>query len=198
MSEKVILSQSDIGRILTRVAHEIVERNGGCEKLVFVGMHTRGVPLARRLAARIKDFLEVEVPVGALDITFYRDDLSSLEVQPVVSHTDVPDDIAGKRIVLVDDVLFTGRSIRAAMDALIDLGRPQRIQLAVLIDRGHRELPIRADYVGKNIPTSRYEDVQVRLKETDGRDEVAILNLAKGEPVRKGLRKGGLSLEELS
>jgi len=187
MSEKVILSQLDIGRILARLAHEIVERNERYEKLVFLGMHTRGLPLAQRLSAIIKYFLKVEVPVGALDITFYRDDLSALEVQPVVSHTDVPTDIAGKRIVLVDDVLFTGRSIRAAMDALIDLGRPRCIQLAVLIDRGHRELPIRADYVGKNIPTSRHEDIEVYLEETDGRDEVTIVNLAKGEPARKGL-----------
>jgi pyrimidine operon attenuation protein/uracil phosphoribosyltransferase len=138
-------------------------------------MHTRGVPLARRLAANIKEFERAEIPVGLLDISLYRDDLSSLGVQLSLRPTNIPTDIAGRCVILVDDVLYTGRSIRAAMDALIDFGRPRSIQLAVLVDRGHRELPIRADYVGKNVPTSRYEEVVVRLKETDGKDEVAII-----------------------
>lgn len=175
MPEKVILNREDIPRALTRIAHEIVERNHGCEGIVFVGMRTRGVPLARRIAAEIKGFEGVEIPVGALDINLYRDDISSLSWQPPVRPTIIPTDIAGKCVILVDDVLYTGRSIRAAMDALIDFGRPRSIQLAVLVDRGHRELPVRADYVGKNMPTSRDEDVEVRLKEVDGRDEVAIL-----------------------
>ena len=175
MPEKVILDEEDIRRALTRIAHEIVERNHGCDGIIFVGMHTRGVPLARRIAAYIKEFERVEVPVGILDIGLYRDDLPSLGLQPFLRPTSIPTDVVGKRIILVDDVLYTGRSIRAAMDALIDFGRPQSIQLVVLIDRGHRELPIRADYVGKSMPTSIYEEVVVRLKEIDGRDEVAII-----------------------
>jgi pyrimidine operon attenuation protein / uracil phosphoribosyltransferase len=177
MSSKTILSAADIGRSITRLAHEIIEKNGGCEGLVLVGIHTRGVPLAHRLAAKIRQFADIEIPVGALDITFHRDDLDSLDDQPVVSNTEIPVSIRGKNVVLVDDVIYTGRSIRAGMDALINLGRPQRIQLAALIDRGHRELPIRADYVGKNIPTSRYEKVQVKLTEIDGRDEVVLTNM---------------------
>jgi len=175
MPEKVILDEEEIRRALTRIAHEVVERNHGCDGIVFIGMHTRGVPLSRRIAASIKEFERSEIPIGVLDISLYRDDLNSLGVQPSLRPTNIPTDIAGKSVILVDDVLYTGRSIRAAMDALIDLGRPQSIQLAVLVDRGHRELPIRADYVGKNIPTSRYEEVVVRLQETDGRDEVAII-----------------------
>ncbi|MBI2908468.1 MAG: bifunctional pyr operon transcriptional regulator/uracil phosphoribosyltransferase PyrR [Chloroflexi bacterium] len=175
MSEKVIMTQQEIQRALTRIAHEIAERNQGCEGMVFIGMMTRGVPLAKRLAERISEFEHVDIPIGALDITLYRDDINSLGLQPVVRRTDIPTDITGKRVILVDDVLFTGRSIRAALDAIIDFGRPQNIQLAVLIDRGHRELPIRADYVGKNIPTSGTEDVAVRLTETDGREEVVII-----------------------
>ena len=177
MSRKVIMTQDDIKRTLARIAHEIMERNKVIERLILVGMHTRGVPLAKRLAANIEDFARLKIPVGALDISFYRDDLSSLDLQPVVKGTDIPADIDGKSIVLVDDVLYTGRSIRAAMDALTDLGRPQLIQLAVLIDRGHRELPIRADYVGKNMPSSRHEEIQVKLQETDGVDEVAIISV---------------------
>ncbi len=175
MPEKVILNEEDIRRALIRVAHEIVEKNHGCDGLVFIGMRTRGVPLAERLAAEIKGFEGVEVPIGALDINLYRDDVFSVDWQPPVRPTFMPTDIMGKSIILVDDVLYTGRSIRAAMDALIDFGRPRSIQLAVLVDRGHRELPIRADYVGKNMPTAFDEDVEVRLKETDGRDEVAII-----------------------
>ncbi len=182
MPEKVILSADDIRRALTRIAHEIVEHNRGCEGLVFVGMLTRGAPLAHRLAEVIKGFEQVEVPVGKLDIALYRDDISELDTTPIVRPTDIPTDIMGKTVVLVDDVLYTGRSIRAAMDALIDMGRPQSIQLAVLVDRGHRELPIRADYVGKNVPSAKNEEIQVRLKETDGRDEVTIVT----EPEKGG------------
>ncbi|MDP2948493.1 MAG: bifunctional pyr operon transcriptional regulator/uracil phosphoribosyltransferase PyrR [Chloroflexota bacterium] len=175
MNEHVILSSEDIRRGLSRIAHEIVENNPSLDDLVLVGMRTRGVPLAARLAQRIADFEGREVPVGALDIGLYRDDISYLDLKPALKPTEIPTDIAGKRVVLVDDVLFTGRSIRAALDALIDFGRPQHIQLAVLVDRGHRELPIRADYVGKNVPTSRHEEIQVRLAEIDGRDEVVVL-----------------------
>ncbi len=174
MSKKVIMTPEDIRRTLARIAHEIIERNEAIEHLILIGMHTRGVPLAKRIAANIEDFNEFKIPVGALDISPYRDDLSSLKQRPVLNRTQIPGDIRGKSIVLVDDVLYTGRSIRAAMDALIDLGRPRSIQLAVLIDRGHRELPIRADYVGKNIPSSRYEEIQVKMLETDDIDEVAI------------------------
>ena len=176
MAKKIIMTPEDIRRTLARIAHEIIEQNKTIENLVLVGMHTRGVPLARRLAANIKTFERLTIPVGALDISLYRDDLSSLELQPVVQSTDIPVNIDSKSIVLVDDVLYTGRSIRAAMDALTDLGRPQLVQLAVLIDRGHREIPVRADYVGKNIPSARDEEIQVQLEETDGIDEVAIVS----------------------
>jgi len=177
MSEKIIMTQDDIKRTLARIAHEVIERTKVIENLILVGIHTRGVPLSKRLAANIEDFAGVKIPVGTLDISLYRDDLSSLELQPTVKNTDIPVSVDGKSIVLVDDVLYTGRSIRAAMDALIDLGRPHLIQLAVLIDRGHRELPIRADYVGKNMPSSRHEEIKVQLKESDGTDEVAIISM---------------------
>jgi pyrimidine operon attenuation protein/uracil phosphoribosyltransferase len=185
MPAKTIMTQEDIRRTLARIAHEIIERNKVIEQLVLIGMHTRGVPLAKRLAAGIESFAGVKVSVGALDISPYRDDLSSLDKQPVIKKTDIPQDIDGQAVVLVDDVLFTGRSARAAMDALIDRGRPRLIQLAVLIDRGHREMPIRADYVGKNIPSSRHEDIQVRLKETDGADRVAITDTADNNPAKE-------------
>lgn len=175
MSKKVIMTAEDIRRTLARIAHEIIEHHKTLENLILVGMRTRGVPLARRLAGNIKSFESVEIPVGALDISLYRDDLDSLELKPVVNSTNIPTNVDGKSIVLVDDVLYTGRSTRAAMDALIDLGRPRSIQLAVLVDRGHRELPIRADYIGKNIPSSRFEEVKVYLTETDSIDEVAII-----------------------
>jgi len=178
MAKKIVMTAEDIRRTLARIAHEIVERNKSTEHLILVGMHTRGVPLAKRLAANIEGFEQSKIPIGTLDISLYRDDLSSLELNPFVQHTDIPDNTNGKSIVLVDDVLYTGRSIRAAMDALIDLGRPRSIQLAVLIDRGHREMPIRADYIGKNIPSARHEDIQVRLVETDGIDEVVIIECA--------------------
>ncbi len=176
MPEKVIMTQDEIRRALVRVAHEVLESNGGCADLVFIGIHTRGVPLAQRIATVIKKAENVDVPVGNLDIGLHRDDLQYLETPPVIHPTAIPTDITGKNVVLVDDVLFTGRSIRAAMDALIEFGRPQRIQLAVLVDRGHRELPIRANFVGRNIPSSKDERIQLRLKETDGKDEVVIIN----------------------
>jgi pyrimidine operon attenuation protein/uracil phosphoribosyltransferase len=175
------MTQEDIKRTLARIAHEIIERNKVIEELLLVGIHTRGVPLAKRLAANIEEFAGVKVPVGTLDISLYRDDLPSLELQPTVKNTDIPTSVDGKSIVLVDDVLYTGRSIRAAMDALTDLGRPRLIQLAVLIDRGHREIPIRADYVGKNMPSSQHEDIQVKLQESDGIDEVAITSMPAAE-----------------
>ncbi|MFC2071131.1 bifunctional pyr operon transcriptional regulator/uracil phosphoribosyltransferase PyrR [Chloroflexota bacterium] len=175
MTKKIIMTPEDIRRSLARIAHEIIERNKTTKHLVLVGMRTRGVPLAKRLVANMKDLDGLKIPVGALDISFYRDDLSSLNPQPTVQHTDIPVNIDGKSIVLVDDVLYTGRSTRAAMDALIDLGRPRSIQLAVLIDRGHRELPIRADYVGRNTPSSRHEEIRVQLVETDGIDGVVIV-----------------------
>jgi len=181
MPKKIIMTQEDIKRTLARIAHEIIERNKVIEELLLVGIHTRGVPLAKRLAANIEEFAGVKVPVGTLDISLYRDDLPSLELQPTVKNTDIPTSVDGKSIVLVDDVLYTGRSIRAAMDALTDLGRPRLIQLAVLIDRGHREIPIRADYVGKNMPSSQHEDIQVKLQESDGIDEVAITSMPAAE-----------------
>jgi pyrimidine operon attenuation protein/uracil phosphoribosyltransferase len=185
MPEKVVLNREDIRRAITRIAHEIVERNHGCDGIVLIGVHTRGVPIAKRIAANISLFEKAEVLVGDLDISLHRDDLLSLDVQPVLRPTNIPTDIEGKRIVLVDDVLYTGRSIRAAIDALIEFGRPQYIQLVVLVDRGHREIPIRADYVGKNMPTSRDEQVEVRLEEIDGKDEVVIV---KGMSERKSSR----------
>jgi len=177
-----ILDEAGIQRAITRIAHEIVERNKGVQDLVLVGIRSRGVELARRLAVKLKEIEGVEVPVGALDITLYRDDLGRSRTQPVVRKTEIPFSIDEKKVVLVDDVLYTGRTIRAALDGLMDLGRPCLIQLAVLIDRGHRELPIRADYVGKNVPTSRSEQVQVLLAEEDGIDRVIIL-----EPVNRPL-----------
>ena len=174
MQERQIMNQEDVRRALARVAHEILERNRGAKDLVIVGIHTRGVHLARRIAANLAEIEGVEVPVATLDVSLYRDDLQALgpsKMQP----TDIPTGIQGKRVVLVDDVLYTGRTIRAAMDALVDFGRPQQVQLAILLDRGHRELPIRADYVGRNLPTSIHERVKVRLMETDGTDEVALI-----------------------
>jgi pyrimidine operon attenuation protein/uracil phosphoribosyltransferase len=175
----VLMDADRIGRTLTRIAHEILERNAAparLDELALVGIRTRGVPIARRLARAIFEINRHEVPTGALDITLYRDDLMRHAVgpQPVIKRTEIPFSIDDRRILLVDDVLYTGRTIRAALDALIDFGRPKAIQLAVLVDRGHRELPIKADYVGKNVPTSVDESVQVRLLETDGRDEVEI------------------------
>lgn len=169
-----ILDQGDIARIISRISHQIIEGNQGVENLALMGIRTRGVPLSRRIAARIREIEGSSVPVGELDITLYRDDLSTKQDQPIVRPTEFPFSVPGKNIVLIDDVLFTGRTVRAAMDAVIDLGRPRTIQLAVLVDRGHRELPIRADFVGKNVPTSLREIICVRLFEIDGSDEVLI------------------------
>jgi pyrimidine operon attenuation protein/uracil phosphoribosyltransferase len=171
----VVMDSADVGRALTRIAHEVVERNKGAAGLVVVGIHTRGVPLARRLGAKLAEIDGRQVPVGALDVTMYRDDIG-LRPPGATRDTDLPFDLAGTVVVLVDDVLYTGRTIRAALDALTDFGRPRAIQLAVLVDRGHRELPLRADYVGKNLPTSPESAVKVLLEETDGRDGVAILH----------------------
>ncbi len=172
----VVMDADRMTRSLTRIAHEIVERNRGVDDLALVGIRERGVPLARRIAAELKHIAGREVATGALDITLYRDDLMRQAVgpQPLVRSTDIRFNIDNRTIVLVDDVLYTGRTIRAALDALIDFGRPRAIQLVVLVDRGHRELPIKADYVGKNVPTSRRESIQVRLQEVDGHDEVVI------------------------
>ena len=187
--EATVMSPADIRRAITRIAHEIVEHNRGTQDLVFVGMLTRGVPLAQRIARAIREFEGEDVPVGTLDIGLYRDDLPergpSVNIQP----SDLPE-IAGKRVVLIDDVLYTGRTVRAALDALIDYGRPDRIQFAVLVDRGHRELPIRADFVGKNIPTSRSDDVQVRLAETDGDEYVRVIEV---EEAVEGSPRGGVA-----
>lgn len=177
MTVRVVLTADDIRRAVRRIAHEIVERNQGLEGIALVGLRTRGVPLAERLAAAIEEFEGRRVPVGALDIGLYRDDISSMELRPRIQPTDISISIDGRRVVLVDDVLYTGRSIRAALDALTDFGRPSQIQLAVLVDRGHRQLPIRPDYVGKNIPTSLLEEVEVLLEEIDGEDEVRIVHL---------------------
>lgn len=174
IEKTVIMDAQAIKRAITRVAHEIIEKNKGTQGLLLVGIRTRGVPLAERLAVEIEKIEGVKVPVGILDITLYRDDLSTLSYQPVVHQTQLPGDIAGAKIVLVDDVLYTGRTVRAALDAVVDFGRPKVIQLAVLIDRGHRELPVRADFVGKNVPTSAREIVSVQLDSTDGNEQVVI------------------------
>ncbi len=169
-----ILDADGIRRALTRIAHEILERNAGTQDLVLIGIRRRGVPLAQRIAAKIKEIEGTSVPLGILDINLYRDDLSRLGYHPVLRKTEVPFSVTDKKVVLVDDVLYTGRTVRAALDAIMDLGRPKLIQLAVLIDRGHRELPIRADFVGKNVPTSRRETISVLLQEVDGIDKVVI------------------------
>ncbi|HXW07992.1 MAG TPA: bifunctional pyr operon transcriptional regulator/uracil phosphoribosyltransferase PyrR [Vicinamibacterales bacterium] len=175
-----VMDADRMSRALTRIAHEVLERNRGVDELALVGIRTRGVPLARRLARALKDINGDDVPTGALDITLYRDDLMRHAVgpQPLVRRTEIPFSIDDRKILLVDDVLYTGRTIRAALDALIDFGRPRAIQLIVLVDRGHRELPIKPDYVGKNLPTSLRQSVQVRLQEIDGSDEIVI----EGEP----------------
>lgn len=169
-----ILDESSMAKTLERLAHEIVEKNKTIGDIAIIGIKNRGAYLGGRLAAKIEKIAGVKVPVGALDITLYRDDLTEASSQPVVHATEIDFDIEGKNIILVDDVLYTGRTIRCALDALIDFGRPSQIQLAVLVDRGHRELPIRADYVGKNVPTSSKEVIEVKLSETDGKDEVVL------------------------
>lgn len=175
-----LMDEQDVERALTRIAHEIIERTKGAQNLALVGIHTRGVPIAERLADLIEAFEGVRPEVGKLDITLYRDDLTEIALQPVVKKTEVPFDVAGMRVVLCDDVLFTGRTARAALDALIDMGRPAVIQYAVLVDRGHRELPIRADYVGKNVPTSRQEVVKVKLEAIDGSEGVELMERGGG------------------
>jgi pyrimidine operon attenuation protein/uracil phosphoribosyltransferase len=189
-AERQILDAQDIRRAITRIAHEIIERNRGVDGLVVVGIHTRGVPLARRLAAQISRIEGTEIPVGELDISLHRDDHSD-HVPAPKPPTAIPVNLAGRRVVLVDEVVFTGRTVRAALDALVEYGRPDGIQLAVLIDRGHRELPIRPDYVGKNIPTARTERVLVRLDEVDGEDAVRIALTPGPSPRGEG------SLEEV-
>lgn len=174
--DNVILDGAAMRRALTRIAHEVLEKNKGIEDCIIVGIKTRGVPLAKRLTERISEIEAAKVPMGELDITLYRDDLTHVSdsEEPIVKGNDIPVPITGKKVILVDDVLYTGRTVRAAMDALVDMGRPRMIQLAVLVDRGHRELPIRADYIGKNVPTSRTEIIQVAVAEIDGKDEVLI------------------------
>ena len=173
-TEKVVLRERDVQRALTRLAHEIAERNPDGRPVALVGVHRRGAFLARRLKELLEELLDADVPLGDLDIGFYRDDISSRPDAPIVHASHIDFDVAGRTVVIVDDVLFTGRTARAAIEALFDYGRPERVQLAVLADRGHRELPIRPDYVGKNLPTSRAEHVHVRVRELDGLDEVAI------------------------
>jgi len=181
-----VLDEAGIARATTRIAHEIAERNKGVEGVVLIGLRSRGVELAQRIAARLEEIEGQKVPVGALDITLYRDDFGKAATQPTLRRTEIPFSIDDKKVVLVDDVLFTGRTTRAALDGLMDLGRPRLVQLAVLVDRGHRELPIRADYVGKNLPTSHQEAVQVFMAEEDGVDRVVIYEAADspGEEAR--------------
>lgn len=174
---KKVLDAEGIHRAVMRIAHEILERNGGTANLVLVGIRTRGVYLAERLKKQIEAIEKAEIPLGILDITLYRDDLGEIGPNPSVKETKLPFDLSQRKVILVDDVLFTGRTIRAALDALTDFGRPKMIQLAVMIDRGHRELPIKADYVGKNIPTARNEEVILRLSEKDGEDEAVLKEL---------------------
>jgi len=174
-TERVVLDAQGVERALARITHEILERNKGTSGLVLIGIRSRGVDLAARLARKIAEIEGVEVPMGIIDITLYRDDLTRAAEQPLVKGTDIRFPIDDRQVILVDDVLYTGRTVRAALDALIDFGRPRTVQLAVLVDRGHRELPIRADYVGKNLPTALNESVEVRLSERDGQDEVVLV-----------------------
>jgi len=174
LQERILLDNVAISRALSRISHEILEKNKGTNDLVLIGIKTRGIYLARRLAEKIKEIDGIDIPIGELDITLYRDDLSEKNLQPLVQGSSIPFVINHKKIILVDDVLYTGRTVRAALDALIDIGRPQLIQLAVLIDRGHRELPIRPDYVGKNVPTAKEELISVQLAEVDNKEQVVI------------------------
>ncbi|GIF83880.1 bifunctional pyr operon transcriptional regulator/uracil phosphoribosyltransferase PyrR [Catellatospora bangladeshensis] len=178
---KIVLSAADVSRVVDRIAHQILEKTSGAADVVLLGIATRGVPIAHRLAERIRAFEGRDIPVGTLDITLYRDDLRSSSVRAVGRTEEPAGGVDGRKVVLVDDVLFSGRTIRAALDALSDLGRPAAVQLAVLVDRGHRQLPIRADYVGKNIPTALSEQVKVKLTEIDGADEVVLINAGKGD-----------------
>ncbi len=173
--KSLIMDKAQLERTIHRMAHEIIEQNRGLEKIRLVGIRSRGVPLAERIAAYLKEIENTEIPVGIIDITLYRDDLSTISHQPVIKGSSIDFEMEGAVVILVDDVLFTGRTVRAAIDALLDFGRPKQIQYAVLVDRGHRELPIKADYVGKNVPTSKEEIIKVSLKETDGEDSVKIV-----------------------
>ncbi len=170
-----ILSEADINRALIRISHEIIEHNQGLDDVAIIGIQRRGVPMAKIIRKNLEDIEGVKIPLGILDITFYRDDLSKLSAHPVVNGTDIPFDVNGKKIVLVDDVLYTGRTIRSAIDNIFDMGRPECIQLAILIDRGHRQLPFRADYVGKNVPTSIHEHIKVELEDVDGTNQVLLV-----------------------
>ena len=181
---QVLMDHDRLGRTLARMAHEIVERHPDMDGVVLVGVRSRGVPIAQRLAQRIREASGVAPGVGALDITLYRDDLTTVATQPILKGTDIPFSIDGRTVVLVDDVLYTGRTVRAALDELIDFGRPARIELAVLVDRGHRELPIRADYVGRTLTTTRDENVQVMLQEEDGADRVLLLEKERPAPTK--------------
>lgn len=197
MSEKVIMSAGDIKRTLARISHEILERNQALEDLVIVGIRTRGVPIARRLARNIENYENIQIPVGSLDISRHRDDLPSNGNKNGINKTNIPVGIENKTVILIDDVLFTGRSIRAAMDALVELGRPKSVQAVVLVDRGHRELPIRADYVGKNIPSARDEEIKVKLSEVDGEDGVVITKLNKELQLNSSDRSGSGEADRL-
>ncbi|OCL27911.1 bifunctional pyr operon transcriptional regulator/uracil phosphoribosyltransferase [Orenia metallireducens] len=172
--KKELIDSDGIRRALTRISHEIIEKNEGLEDVIIIGIRTRGVPLAQRIVSKLEEIEGKKVPKGILDITLYRDDLTTIANQPIVHQTEIPVDITDKKVILVDDVLYTGRTVRSALDALMDLGRPKSIQLAILVDRGHRELPIRADFVGKNLPTSKSEVISVNLKEVDGKDGVIL------------------------
>ena len=174
----VLMDEAAINRALIRISHEIVEHNGGLENVAVIGIQKRGVPLATRIRNTLEEIDGIQVPMGVLDITFYRDDLSTLSAHPVVHGTDIPFNVNDKKIILIDDVLFTGRTTRAAIENIFDMGRPENIQLAILVDRGHRQLPFRADYVGKNIPTSLSEHIDVEVKEVDGQDRVLLLKEA--------------------
>lgn len=176
-----VMDETLIKRALARIAHEILERNKGAEKLVLIGIRNRGDVLAKRLQEQIKDIEKVDIPIGILDITLYRDDFTSINYLPQVGKTEIPFNVSGKIVILIDDVLYTGRTVRAALDEIIDFGRPKEIQLAVLVDRGHRELPIRPDYIGKNVPTSENELVEVRIKEVDNEDRVIIREVVENE-----------------
>ncbi len=189
LRKAVVMDTSQLRRTIMRIAHEIVERNGGTEDIILVGIRNRGVPLADRIAKAIESFEGKSVPVGALDITLYRDDIQMISPNPLVGKTEINDDISERVVVLVDDVLFTGRTVRAALDELTDFGRPKSIQLAVLVDRGHREYPIRADFVGKNVPTSSTETVVVLLNETDGEEQVVLCDVVEGEEEPKKKKK---------
>jgi len=191
IKKAVVMDTSQLRRTVTRIAHEIIERNGGTRDIILVGIRNRGVPLAERIATAIESFEGREVPVGALDITLYRDDLQMISSNPVVGKTEINEDISDRVVVLVDDVLFTGRTVRAALDELTDFGRPRSIQLAVLVDRGHREYPIRADFVGKNVPTSSNETVVVLLSETDGEEQVILCDVVDGEDDDSAARPAG-------